>query len=79
MPRRVIMRIELTPSAKDLLTDLCHRNGMTQVAVMSRITEWFASQEQLIQAAVLGQYPTSIESDVAKLILKKMIEKSKNA
>src|SRR5262245_46516840 len=57
MARRVIMRIELTPSAKELLTDLCHRNGMTQVSVMSRITEWFAGQSELIQAAVLRQYP----------------------
>ena len=71
------MRIELTPSAKDLLTDLCQRNGMTQVAVMSRITEWFANQDQLIQGAILGHYPVGIESDVAKLILKKLIEKGK--
>jgi hypothetical protein len=77
MPRRVIMRIELTPAAKDLLTELCHRNGMTQVAVMSRITEWFAGQDLLIQGAVLGHYPAGIESDVAKLILKKMVEKGK--
>ncbi len=77
MARRVIMRIELTSAAKDQLTDLCHRNGMTQVAVMSRITEWFASQDQLIQGAILGHYPTAIESDVAKLILKKMVDKAK--
>jgi hypothetical protein len=50
---------------------------MTQVAVMSRITEWIAGQDQLIQAAILGHYPTAIESDVAKLILKKMIDKGK--
>lgn len=80
MARRVIMRIELTPTAKNLLADLCQRNGMTQVAVMSRITEWFSSQTELIQAAVLGQYPSVIESDVAKLILKKMAGgKSKRA
>ena len=79
MARRVIMRIELTPSAKDLLTDLCHRNGMTQVSVMSRITEWFANQSELIQAAVLRQYPKEIEGDIVKLILKKMAEKSKDA
>jgi len=72
--RRVIMRIELTPSAKALLTDLCDRTGMTQVAVMSRITEWFSNQNALIQGAILGHYPTPIESDVAKLILKKMIK-----
>ncbi len=71
-PTRVIMRIELTPAAKELLTDMCIRNGMTQVTVMSRITEWFSNQDQLIQGAILGHYPATIESDVAKIILKKM-------
>ncbi len=71
------MRIELTPSAKDLLADACLRRGMTQVALMSRLTEWFSRQDQLIQGAILGHYPASIEPDVAKLILKKLIENAK--
>jgi hypothetical protein len=48
------------------------RHGMTQVTMMSRMVEWFAEQDQTIQAAVLGRYPSEIESDVAKLILKRM-------
>lgn len=71
-PRRFIIRIELTESAKTKLTQLSDHNGMTQVSIMSRLVTWFAEQPELIQAAVLGRYPKEIEQDVAKLILKRM-------
>jgi len=72
MSRRFIMRIELTGGAKQKLSTLSDKNGMTQVAMMSRLVEWFAGQNELIQAAVLGHYPQEVESDVARLILKRM-------
>jgi len=72
MSRRFIMRIELTASAKQKLSALSDKHGMTQVAMMSRVVEWFAAQEPLIQGAVLGHYPIEIEGDVARLILKRM-------
>lgn len=72
MASRIIVRIELTPSAKDALNDLTDKAGMTQVALLSRLVEWFAHQSDMIQASVLGQYPSEIEADVAKLILKRM-------
>jgi hypothetical protein len=72
MSRRFIMRIELTGPAKQKLATLSDRHGMTQVAMMSRLVEWFAGQNELIQAAVMGHYPSEIESDVAKLILKRL-------
>jgi len=71
-PRRVIMRIELYPQAKDRLTSMCDRLGMTQVAATSRLVEWFAQQQDVVQAAVLGLYPQDIRSEVATMILKKM-------
>jgi hypothetical protein len=70
--RRVIMRIELYPEAKDGLTGMCDRLGMTQVASTSRIIEWFTAQNDVVQAAILGLYPKDIRADVAELILKKM-------
>jgi len=70
--RRVIMRIELFPEAKDRLQDLTDRLGMTQVAATSRLVEWFTAQNEVVQAAVLGLYPEQIRADVANLILKEM-------
>ena len=72
MSRRFIMRIELTASAKQKLSALSDKHGMTQEAMMSRLVEWFAAQDPLIQGAVLGHYPQEIEADVAKLILKRL-------
>jgi hypothetical protein len=69
---RIIVRIELTPSAKEQLTGVAKRNGMTQVAVTSRLLEWFATQSELVQAAILGHYPHAIQAEIAELILKRI-------
>lgn len=74
MARRIILRIEITPDAKENLTGFCSKVGMTQVAAMSRLVEWFAEQSDVVQAAILGLYPADIRADVAKLILKRMAE-----
>jgi hypothetical protein len=68
MPR-IIVRIELTPAAKSGFSRVAERDGRTQIATTSRVVEWFASQPETIQAAVLGQYPKEIEADVARLLL----------
>jgi len=70
--RRVIMRIELTPDAKKGLTELCDRLGMTQIATTSRIIEWFTTQPDVVQAAVLGLYPQDIRAEIAEIILKRL-------
>ena len=75
MASRIIVRIELTPAAKDALNELTDKAGMTQVALLSRLVEWFAHQSDMIQASVLGQYPSEIEADIAKLIMKKLSSK----
>ena len=71
-PRRVIMRIELSPPAKSGLETLCERLGMTQVATTSRLVEWFSEQNDLVQATVLGLYPADMPPDVPTMILKRM-------
>jgi hypothetical protein len=77
MQKRVIMRIELYPEAKEKLADLCQRLGMTQVSATSRLVEWFTSQPDVVQAAVLGLYPRDIAADIATIILKKMAKDKK--
>jgi hypothetical protein len=72
MAKRFITRIELTVPTRAKLTDVSHSNGMTQVAVLSRIVQWFAKQPETIQAAILGRYPVEIEPDIAKLLLERM-------
>ena len=71
------MRIEITPRAKDSLTGFCDRVGMTQVAAMSRMVEWFSEQGEVVQAAIMGLYPKDIRADIARLILEKMASEKK--
>lgn len=72
MASRIILRIEITPEAKHRLSEMCRKAGMTQIALMSRLVAWFARQPDMIQAAVLGQYPPEVEQEIARLILKHM-------
>ena len=72
MKPRIVLRVEITAQAKQRLSDLTQRNGMTQVAVTSRLIEWFANQPDTIQAAILGRYPKEIEPEIARLILNRM-------
>jgi hypothetical protein len=75
MAQRFIMRIELSPAAKKQLTTLSDRHGMTQVSMMSRLVEFFAAQDEMIQGAMMRHFPSDIEGDVARLILEKMASK----
>jgi hypothetical protein len=71
-PRRIIMRIEVTPGAAERINEIVRRTGQTKVAVMRRATEWLANQPEEIQAEVLGLYPKNLRSNVAMAILKQM-------
>jgi len=65
------MRVELFPHAKDRLENFCDRLGMTQVAAASRLIEWFTEQQDVLQSAILGHYPSEIQAEVAAMLLKK--------
>jgi len=61
MAERIILRIELTPSAKEHLNRVSDTMGMTQVAMLSRVIEWFSQQPELIQRIIVGHLPPQIE------------------
>jgi len=71
------MRIEVVPSARDELANLCERRGMTQVAVVSRAVEWLTNQSEVVQAAILGIYPGDMRSKVAEIILQDLVKTRK--
>ena len=72
MAKLQVVRIELTNPAKSKLGKLSDQHDMTQVALMSRLVEWYAPQDELIQGAVMGHYPAEISKDIGKLIAKKL-------
>lgn len=75
MAKRIIMRIELTPSAKEALQNFSDHAGMTQFAISSRLVEWFAEQPESIQSALLHRYPNEVPPDLAKQVLKQLLAK----
>ena len=77
MEKRVVMRIELTPTAKESLQKFPDVAGMTQFTVTSRLVEWFALQSETIQSAVIGRYPAEIEADIAKMLLRRHLQAGK--
>jgi hypothetical protein len=71
MASRVIVRIELTPPAKKAVETLTEKHGMTQVAMLSRLVEWFAKQPDAIRTSAMSLDPAAGKA-VAGLIVKQM-------
>jgi hypothetical protein len=70
--KRSIMRIQLDTAAKDRLDIICKRRGMTQIAMMSRLVNWFSVQDDYIQTAVLQTLSDSSMATLAKSLLKRL-------
>lgn len=77
MAPRIILRIELTPPAKDQLNETSDKLGMTQVAMLSRVIEWYARQPEVIQRIIVGHMPREIEREVARLVLQNVAKPPK--
>jgi hypothetical protein len=70
--KRSIMRIQLDTTAKDRLEVICKRRGMTQIAVMSRLVNWFSLQDDYIHTAVLQTLSDASMAALAKSLLKQL-------
>lgn len=79
MKERVVYRIQLSTDAKQKLMELSDQLGITQIAITSRLVEWFANQPDHIQAAILGLYPDLLKKDIATLILERLAQDKDSA
>jgi hypothetical protein len=75
MSKRNIMRVELNGPAKQNIAKIHDHHGMTQVAMMSRLVEWFSKQDLTMQSAILGRFPSELKTDIAKLLLERMAKR----
>lgn len=71
MAKRHIMRLELRGPAKKALEDASELHGMTQVALMSRLVEFFASRDLDTQIGMVAQLP-GMEAEIQKRILRSL-------
>ena len=73
---RIIVRIELTPGARKRLDECSEKSGMTQVAMLSRLVEWFSRQPEAVRHLVVGSIPEELKEQVAGLVLKTLAKGS---
>ncbi len=73
--KRTIMRVEISPGTPEALDAAVQRVGSTNVSVCSRVVDWLCDQDDVVQAAVLGLYPSAAEQpDVKRLALQRMLK-----
>jgi hypothetical protein len=70
--KRSILRIQLDRSAKEGLDRVCDQRGMTQIALMSRLVNWFVRQDEVIQISVLGLLSPELGAPLARRLLEQM-------
>jgi hypothetical protein len=66
------MRIELTGPARKRVAGLSDQHGMTQLAIMSRMIEWFSHQSPAVQAAIMTPHLAPDDRETAMRILRDM-------
>jgi hypothetical protein len=72
--KRAVIRIQVDVEAKQRLSQLCNKRGMTQIAVLSRVVTWLTKQNDLIQTAILSGLNPADQRALAKLLLKRMAD-----
>lgn len=76
MGKRFITRIELSAQSRRFLTSYPKEAGMTQVAVLSRLVEWFAEQPNDIQIPILSQRDVERDSQLTLKVIKQFAKKA---
>lgn len=72
------INIELADGVKELLESVRASNGMTQKELVARLVGWFCEQDRVVQQIILGQIPSEIAPDVAKLMLNRLTEEARS-
>jgi len=66
------MRIEVSPGVPEALAVVTVLFGSTNVSVVSRLLEWFSTQPDVFQAAILGLYPQDIKDELPRMVLERL-------
>jgi len=66
------MRIQVDAQTKSRMDKLCDKRGMTQIALMSRVANWFLNQDETVQALVLGALSEESLAPLARTLLERL-------
>jgi hypothetical protein len=72
MSLRHTIKITVKPEAKTIIKGFAEKLGMAEIAVASRIYEWFAAQDDVVRKGVLQLLPENYEKDVVRIALERM-------
>lgn len=72
MADRKVIPISVDGAAKATITRVADKHGMKEIAVASRIYEWFSRQDDVVQKGVLRLLPEGYEAEVTKLALERL-------
>ncbi|MCL2646974.1 MAG: hypothetical protein FWD61_08205 [Phycisphaerales bacterium] len=73
--KKIIVQTAIRGSTKDQLEQLCAKKGMTQISLFSRLVDWFAEQDSMVQTLILERVEEVDQVQIAKLILSRIIGK----
>lgn len=73
---RVQIRADVPPDVKDGF-DAAHKKfGVSQKAALRELMRWFAEQDGMMQALVLGQIPPDDRPTILTMLLKRMADEA---
>lgn len=71
---REMLKLYVKPAAKRAVERASERYGMSMQELGSRVYEWFAQQDESVQAGVLDLLPREHRADIARLVMARMSE-----
>lgn len=72
MPKKLIVRLELNGSAKQLLDDLSKRHVMNKSIMLARLIEFLIEQDEALVSIMMAGYPPDVQREAAKVALANM-------
>jgi hypothetical protein len=70
-PKRRVVSLSLTARGERVVTRSKAETGITQVALMERLLEWFGAQDPRIRTMILSPYP-QVRRGLARLVVEEM-------
>jgi hypothetical protein len=69
---RKIIKVAVSESAKQAIESVAGKHDMKEMGVASRVYEWFAAQEDVVQKGILRLLPEGYEPEVVRLVLQRI-------
>jgi len=69
---RQAVYLNLTPRAGRLVAEVRRETGITQVAFLEKLLEWYSAQDPRVRTMILSPYP-EVRQGLAKMVLDAMV------